>query len=504
MKKKKKAVLVVSFGTSYQRARKESLERIVKDVGEDCGLPVYQAYTSNVILRKLSLEHIRINTVEEAVERVLSDQVTHLYVVPTHMIPGMEYHKLKNKLMRQSHRFQSLRIAPTVLEQEGDCLKAASLLEELFSLEEETADGKRAYLFMGHGTESEANVRYEQMNLAFEQMGLCRVRIASVEAKPDLDDAITYFSHFPDLEEIVLHPFMVVAGEHALHDMAGEGASFAGRLREKGYLVKTVLTGLGEYAAFRKLYLNKLRRLLDGRFYVVGVGPGDPGLMTLQAANILKESDILGIPAENPMTCAAYLIAQRALPELEDKPMLCVRIPMTRRPELLRIAYEEAADSLLRELNDGNQVAFLNLGDPTVYGTGMELAGYLRARGIEVGVVSGVTSFGAAAAALGISLAKRKEAIHILPGGDWEDGWEGLPGTKVILKAGKRLPQIRKELIALEEAGKVRAYAVTNCGMENEAIYEDLRQMPEDAGYFTTILVKEGNVPRKDGNGTDP
>lgn len=273
----KKAILIVSFGTSHRDARERSLDYILKDIrsaadnmaGVRADNPtdedketvmVYQAYTSGMIINALAKEDVRIATVEEAVQQILSDGVRQLIVVPTHMIPGMEYHKMLADLEAYRNQFDKLAVTTTVLEEQNDCERLVSVLQEMFVFKPDIE-----YILMGHGTESDANARYEQMNEAFVEAGLANVQIASVEAKPDMDDALKRLNELKcrkNIAKVIVQPFMVVAGDHAKNDMAGEEDSYVTRLREAGYPVEAVVKGLGEYPQFRKIYVDKVKKVI--------------------------------------------------------------------------------------------------------------------------------------------------------------------------------------------------------------------------------------------------
>lgn len=255
----KEAILFISFGTSYREARENSLDRIREELLEaGGGIPVFLAYTSGMIIQKLAREeNIHIDTVQEAVEKAVLAGVEKLYVIPSHMIPGIEYDKMVKALKRYESDFSEIKIAAPVLGAEKDCDSLIPILKEMLDFKQENI-----YILMGHGSEDSANVRYEQMNAAFCRAGLFNVRIASVEAKPDLDDALRFLAECDKIKRVIVHPFMVVAGDHAHNDMAGEEDSYVSRLCEEGYLVEAVVKGLGEYPQFRRIYVEKLRRLM--------------------------------------------------------------------------------------------------------------------------------------------------------------------------------------------------------------------------------------------------
>lgn len=228
-----------------------------------------------------------------------------------------------------------------------------------------------------------------------------------------------------------------------------------------------------------------------GILYGVGVGPGDPELLTLKAVRVIKESDVIGIPARETATCTSYQIALKAVPELAEKRVIALPVPMTTDQDKLSESYERGTGKIIDLLEQGLNVALLNLGDPTVYGSYLKFHEKVKERGYRAEIVSGIPSFCAAASALEISLGQEKEAIHILPGYYLTDEMEACAGTRVLMKSAGKLEQLKGRLTELEEEGKIQAYAVSNCGMENETICRDISRLDENAGYFTTVIIKE-------------
>ncbi len=227
---------------------------------------------------------------------------------------------------------------------------------------------------------------------------------------------------------------------------------------------------------------------MTGVLYGVGVGPGDPELMTLKAVKAIKECDIIGIPAKDISSCTAYKIAIKAVPEIDEKQIICAPIPMTKDKNLLKEAYSNCCSNLEKELDKGKKIAFLTLGDPTVYSTYMTIHKKIREKGYIAELISGVPSFCAVAARLNLSLGSRKENIHILPGVYNADEIKKYDGTKILMKSAGKIEEVKNKILASEN---LRAYAVTNCGMDSQKIYSDISLLSEDAGYFTTIIVKD-------------
>ncbi len=222
-----------------------------------------------------------------------------------------------------------------------------------------------------------------------------------------------------------------------------------------------------------------------GVLYGVGVGPGDPGLLTIKAVNMIKSCDILAIPHRNAGECFAYKIAVKAVPEAKNKPVLPIDMPMTRDKAVREAAYRTGAEKVAEALSIGRRVVFLTLGDPAVYSTFAYLAPQVEKLGFDVHWVPGITSFCASAAALGAPLCTDRQELHVIPGGI--DAKEALllSGTKVFMKG-----ELKILLDAIHERGQ-EAQAVENCGIENEHIYETLDAIPEDAGYYLVTFVKE-------------
>ena len=228
-----------------------------------------------------------------------------------------------------------------------------------------------------------------------------------------------------------------------------------------------------------------------GILYGVGVGPGDPGLVTLRAAEIIRACPVLAAPVSGSGRILAWEIASRAVPEAAGKELLRLDFPMLRDREALDRSHDRVAAQVMEVLDSGRDVAMLNLGDPSIYATYSYLQSrVLAAGGYEVVTIPGVPSFCAVAARLNQSLTKAHLPFHVVPA-----GYPGLaraleaPGAKVVMNAGKEAREVRQLLETLP--GNHTARMVRDCGLPTERVWEDLAQAEEDAGYFATILVKE-------------
>lgn len=229
---------------------------------------------------------------------------------------------------------------------------------------------------------------------------------------------------------------------------------------------------------------------MAGKLYGVGVGPGDPELLTLKALRVIESCGMIAVPGKRPEETTAYKIVRGAYPDIDKKQLLGAAMPMTKDEEKLREHHVRVVSDICRYLEEGKDIAFLTLGDPTVYSTYIYIHKKVAEAGYETEIVNGVPSFCAAAARLGIGIAEKEQQIHVIPASYQIREALELPGTKVLMKAGKKLPEVKVQLREKKE----QVIMVENCGMQEEHIYYGVEEIPEDAGYYTLIFVKEGET----------
>ena len=228
---------------------------------------------------------------------------------------------------------------------------------------------------------------------------------------------------------------------------------------------------------------------MKGKLYGVGVGPGDPELLTLKALLLIRENPVIAVPGEDIQASVAYQIVKGAYEALDEKTLLPVAMPMTKDPAVLEANHEKAAGDVEAYLGQGKNVVFLTLGDPTVYSTYLYVHKRILARGYEAEIVSGITSFCAVAARLNMGLVERDEPLHVIPATYQADGMDQvlkLPGTKVLMKTGRKMAQVRE---SIQKSGQ-QAVMIENCGMPGERIFEGAENIPEKSGYYSLIIVK--------------
>ncbi|QBE98684.1 Energy-coupling factor transporter ATP-binding protein EcfA3 [Blautia producta] len=255
----KKAILAVSFGTSHEDTRKVTIDAIEDSMREAFPeYPVYRAWTSKMIIRKLkNRDNIIVPTVREAMEQMISDGITDVLVQPTHVINGIENDLMKEDALSYRDSFHSISFGDPLLTTEEDSHKVIAAIAEEFS----DITKKQALVFMGHGTTHFANSIYAALDYTFKDKGYHNFFLGTVEAYPSMESLKKMVKAYQP-EEVVLAPFMIVAGDHAKNDMAGDDPeSWYSQFKDEGYEVKAVLKGLGEYEGIRRLFIDHIRAI---------------------------------------------------------------------------------------------------------------------------------------------------------------------------------------------------------------------------------------------------
>ena len=226
---------------------------------------------------------------------------------------------------------------------------------------------------------------------------------------------------------------------------------------------------------------------MKGKAYGVGVGPGDPEMMTVKAIRLIREAEVIAVPGREPKEAVAYKIALAMVPELADKELMAIDMPMVKDRELIREYHRQGARQIADVLDQGKDVVYITLGDSTIYCTFTYLQAYLKEDGYETELVNGISSFSAAAAALNIPLMEWDEPLHVVPAVHKTKDQLDQPGTYVLMKSASHMKEIKDLLRA---SGK-DVLMVENCGMETEKIYRSVEEIPDDAGYFSLIIAKD-------------
>ncbi|MBQ9661657.1 MAG: sirohydrochlorin cobaltochelatase [Oscillospiraceae bacterium] len=248
-----KELLVVSFGTSFNDSRRMTvggIERALQHAFPDWS--VRRAFTSQIII-----DHVKardgevIDNVTEALDRAIENGVKTLVVQPTHLMHGYEYTDLVNELAEYADAFETIAVGEPLLTTDEDFALTAAVLADATA---DYDDGKTAIVFMGHGTEAESNEVYGRMQEVMTNAGYVNCFVGTVEAEPSVEDVLEMVQA-GDYERVILRPMMIVAGDHANNDMAGdEEDSWKSVFEDAGYEVECVLEGLGQMYVIQQMF----------------------------------------------------------------------------------------------------------------------------------------------------------------------------------------------------------------------------------------------------------
>ncbi|MDO4295993.1 MAG: sirohydrochlorin cobaltochelatase [bacterium] len=265
---RKKAILVVSFGTSYQ----ENIQKTIGAVEESLrqafpDYPLFRAFTSPTIRRKLwEKEKIEVKSPEEMLRTLKQEGYEAVLVQPTFVLRGFEYERLKECVEKFQREFDQLRLGTPLLYEESDIKALGEALCALVEQEEESKETE--WIFVGHGTEHEADEVYQSLQSYFRKKQNPKIWIGTVEGSVGIAELARSLKEQEVCQkktdtQVRLHPLLLVAGEHANNDIAGdEEDSWKSTLQREGFLVSCCLRGLGEYPQIQKLYQEKVSRLL--------------------------------------------------------------------------------------------------------------------------------------------------------------------------------------------------------------------------------------------------
>lgn len=270
-KKSDAAILVVSFGTSYNDSRDITIGAIEEAISQV--YPEYEvrrAFTSQIIIDILKeRENIEIDNVTEALDRAVTDGIKELVVQPTHLMSGFEYNDILAELTKYLDKFDKIILSEPLLTNDVDFDGVIQAITEKTASYD---DGETAVCFMGHGTEAESNQVYAMLQEKLTEKGYENYYIGTVEAAPTLDDVITALKTKGIYKKVVLEPLMVVSGDHARNDMAGEEEdSWKTILEQEGYEVICIMEGLGQIEAIRDIYVAHLKSSIDSETVFEGV-----------------------------------------------------------------------------------------------------------------------------------------------------------------------------------------------------------------------------------------
>ena len=277
-------ILVVSFGTSFNNSRAEDIGGVEKAL--QAAYPdwsVRRAFTAQIIINHVQArDDEKIDNMDQALERAVDNGVKNLVVQPTHLMHGAEYDELTEAVENYKDKFESVKIAEPLLGEVGADETAinedkAAVAEAITAEAEKTAgfdsldaakEEGTAFVFMGHGTSHTAKISYSQMQAQMEQLGYENVFIGTVEGEPEdtACEAVIEKLKNAGYKKVILRPLMVVAGDHANNDMAGDDDdSWKSQFEASGAFdsIDTQIAGLGGIEAIQQLYVAHTQAAID-------------------------------------------------------------------------------------------------------------------------------------------------------------------------------------------------------------------------------------------------
>ncbi|MCD8180173.1 MAG: sirohydrochlorin cobaltochelatase [Firmicutes bacterium] len=247
----KKAILVISFGTSYPDTLEKTIAAVENRIRNEFKTEVFRTFTSGMIIKKLGEQSgIHVDTVTEALDKLYSRGYTDIFCVPTHIMNGAEYDKAC-KMIDGFKDKMNISVSRPLISITEDYFEIVNIFKKRLT------DKNRLYIFMGHGSEHFANSLYSALDYHFKDAGMSNVYVGTVEGFPDLDTVIKQAKR-RSIKSVTLLPLMLVCGDHAQNDMAVEWKK---AFEDNGFDVDCSLAGLGETDEIQEMYCEHLRNV---------------------------------------------------------------------------------------------------------------------------------------------------------------------------------------------------------------------------------------------------
>lgn len=267
----KKAILVVSFGTSYLEPLKNSIENVENKIRNQFkDYDVHRAFTSHMIIKKLEIVHgFIVEKPEELLERLYIEGYEEVIIQPLHIIPGEEFSYIKNIEVYFKDKFKSIKVGRPIFYYQG-----IEGLPEDYSLFIKSIkgiiEGEEAVVMMGHGTVHPSNAVYGALQSVLNDEGYKNVFVGTVKGYPNFTSVLNKIKK-RGIKKVLLMPLMLVAGNHAINDMTSEkDNSWKSMLEAEGIEVKLWTKGLGEVDEFAQLYIDRVDDLINNRYIETG------------------------------------------------------------------------------------------------------------------------------------------------------------------------------------------------------------------------------------------
>ena len=255
-------LLVLSFGTSFNDSRRLTIGAIEDQLEKSFpDYSVRRGFTANIVIDHVAKrDGEKIDDIDASLKRAVDNGVKNLVVQPTHLMNGMDYEELKGDIAQYSDAFDKIAIGQPLLSSDDDFSRVENAIVDWTK---DYDDGETAIVFMGHGTSADSNGVYQKMQNLLTKDGHTNYFVGTVEATPSLDDVMAAVKK-GNYKRVVLEPLMVVAGDHANNDMAGDDKdSWKSQFEAAGYQVECLLRGLGENETIRQIYVEHAQAAID-------------------------------------------------------------------------------------------------------------------------------------------------------------------------------------------------------------------------------------------------
>ena len=255
-------LLVLSFGTSFNDSRRLTIGAIEDQLEKSFpDYSVRRGFTANIVIDHVAKrDGEKIDDIDESLKRAVDTGVKNRVVQPTHLMNGLEYEELKGDIAQYSDAFDKIAIGQPLLSSDDDFSRVENAIVDWTK---DYDDGETAIVFMGHGTSADSNGVYQKMQDLLTKDGHTNYFVGTVEATPSLDDVMAAVKK-GNYKRVVLEPLMVVAGDHANNDMAGDDKdSWKSQFEAAGYQVECLLRGLGENETIRQIYVEHAQAAID-------------------------------------------------------------------------------------------------------------------------------------------------------------------------------------------------------------------------------------------------
>ncbi len=255
-------LLVLSFGTSFNDSRRLTIGAIEDQLEKSFpDYSVRRGFTANIVIDHVAKrDGEKIDDIDASLKRAVDNGVKNLVVQPTHLMNGLEYEELKDDIAQYSDAFDKIAIGQPLLSSDDDFSRVENAIVDWTK---DYDDGETAIVFMGHGTSADSNGVYQKMQNLLTKDGHTNYFVGTVEATPSLDDVMAAVKK-GNYKRVVLEPLMVVAGDHANNDMAGDDKdSWKSQFEAAGYQVECLLRGLGENETIRQIYVEHAQAAID-------------------------------------------------------------------------------------------------------------------------------------------------------------------------------------------------------------------------------------------------